>query len=86
MLLTKYKPNPERIKILSDVTGLSLMTSNPVRSLKDTIKSYRTTMGIKKASAFVAASNNITPDQAKEMLKTIILAAPYSRNNSIITN
>ena len=39
-LLSKYKPDPERIKILSDVISYSLMSSNPVRSLKDTISFY----------------------------------------------
>ncbi len=55
------------------------MTSNLVRSLKDTIRHYRITIGIKKAVAFIGTSKNITQDQAKEMLKTIILEEPYSR-------
>jgi hypothetical protein len=79
-LLSIYKPHPERIKILSNVISYSLISSNPVLSLKDTIRFYRSTIGIKKTLGFVSMSNNITQDQAKEMLKTIILAAPYSKN------
>jgi hypothetical protein len=79
-LLTKYEPDPERKKILSNVIGLSLATSNPVRSLKDTVNYYRVTKGMEKATLYVAESQNITPNQAKEMLKSIILAAPYSRD------
>jgi hypothetical protein len=80
LLLIKYKPDPERKQILSNVIGLSLATSNPVRSLKDTINYYRVTKIMEKATSYVAESQNITPNQAKEMLKSIILAAPYSRD------
>jgi hypothetical protein len=37
-LLSKYKPDPERIKIFSDVISYSLISSNPVSSLKETIR------------------------------------------------
>ena len=58
----------------------ALMSSNPVHSLKDMINLHRSTMGIKKASGFIASSHNIPLDKAQFMLKTIILAAPYSKN------
>ncbi|HEY0579561.1 MAG TPA: hypothetical protein VGC75_02535 [Candidatus Nitrosocosmicus sp.] len=80
LLLLKHKPDPERKQILSNVIGLSLATSTPVRSLKDTINFYRVTKGMEKATSYVAESQNITPNQAKEMLKSIILAVPYSRD------
>jgi hypothetical protein len=80
LLLIKYKPDPERKQILSNVIGLSLATPNPVRSLKDTINFYRVTKIMEKATSYVAESQNTTPNQAKEMLKSIILAAPYSRD------
>ena len=79
-LLTKYEPDPERKKILSNVIGLSLATSTPVRSLKDTINYYRVTKEMEKVTSYVAESQNITQNQAKERLKTIILTAPYSRD------
>jgi hypothetical protein len=78
--LSKYRPNPERIKILLDIIIFSLMSLNPVHSLKDIIKFYRLIIGIKKASSFITASKKITPEQANEMLKTIILSTPYSKN------
>ncbi len=56
------------------------MSSNPVHSIKDMINLHRSTMGIKKASGFVALTHKIPLDQAQLMLKTIILAAPYSKN------
>ena len=65
-LLSKYKPDAERIKILSDVISYSLMTSNPVRSLKEAIRHYRITIGIKKALAFVGTSKNITQIRQKK--------------------
>jgi hypothetical protein len=37
-------------------------------------------MGFKKASGFVALSHNIPLNKTQLMLKSIILAAPYSRN------
>jgi hypothetical protein len=80
LLLIKYKPDPERKKIISNVIGLSLATSNPVRSLKDTINYYRVTKVMEITTSYVAESQNITPNQAKEMLKSIILAATYSRD------
>jgi hypothetical protein len=79
-LLTKYESDPERKKILSNVISLSLATSTPVRSLKDTINYYRVTKEMEKVTSYVAESQNITQNQAKEMLKTIILTAPYSRD------
>jgi hypothetical protein len=82
-LLTKYEPDPERKKILSNAMGLSLATSTPVCSFKDTIKYYRVTKDMEKVTSYVAESQNITPNQAKEMLKSIILAAPYSRDKFI---
>jgi hypothetical protein len=41
---------------------------------------HRSTKGIKKASGFVTLSQNIPLEQAQLMLKSIILAAPYSKN------
>lgn len=70
-LLTKYDPDPERKKIISNIIGLSFTTSTPVRSLKDTINYYRVTKGMEKVTSYVAESQNITQNQAKEMLKQL---------------
>lgn len=79
-LLSAYTSHDERNKILSEIIISALMSSNPVRSLKNTINMHRSIMAIKKASGFVAFSHKIPPAQAHLMLKTIILAAPYSKN------
>jgi hypothetical protein len=46
--LTAYKIPEERIKILSESIIFALSSSNPVRSLKDIIKSHHSIKGIKK--------------------------------------
>jgi hypothetical protein len=58
----------------------ALPSSNPVHTIKDIINLHRTTKGIKKASGFVALSHNIPLNKTQLMLKSIILAVPYSRN------
>jgi hypothetical protein len=78
--LSTYKSHEERIKILSEAIIFSLMSSNPVGALKDIINLHRSTMGFQKASGLIAFSRKIPLDQAQLMLKTIILAAPYSKN------
>jgi hypothetical protein len=47
---------------------------------KNQINFYRSTNGFKKASGFVALTQNIPLDKAQLLLKSIILAAPYSKN------
>jgi predicted ribosome quality control (RQC) complex YloA/Tae2 family protein len=79
--LSTYKIHEERMKILSDSIISALSSYNPVQSLKEIIKLHRSTMGIKKASGFVAFSHNIPLDKAQSMLATIILTAPYSKKN-----
>ncbi len=84
--LLSFKPNQERIKMLSDAIIFALMSSNPVHSLKDTISILRSINGIKKASGFVALANNIPLNQAKEMVTTMILSAPYTKNKNKFNN
>jgi hypothetical protein len=79
VLLSTFDP-ANRIKMLSDVIISSLISLNPVHSIKGYLSYYRSLIGINKASAFVAASENIPLNQAKEKLKTIILVAPYSKD------
>lgn len=80
LLLSTYVQNIDRIQLLSTTITSALMSQNPVNVIKAQINFYRSLIGIKKASGFVAASHNISLDQAKDMLKTIILSAPYSKN------
>ena len=58
------------------------MSPNPVRSLKDLINLHRLYKGIKKASDFVSKSKKITPEQAQLILRTMVLTAPYSKNEN----
>ena len=78
--LSTYKIPEERIKILSESIISALSSYNPVQSFKEIIKLHRSTMGIKKASGYVAFSHNISLDKAQSILATIILTAPYSKN------
>ncbi len=78
--LSTYKIPEERIKILSESIISALSSSNPVQTLKEIIKLHHTTIGIKKASGFVAITRKIPLDKARSMLATIILTAPYSKN------
>lgn len=79
VLLSTFDP-ANRIKILSDVITSSLISLNPVHSIKEYLNYYHSLIGINKASAFVAASKNIPLNESKEMLKTLILTAPYFKN------
>ncbi len=81
-LLSTYKSPDEKIKMVSEGTILALMSSNPVRSLKDIINLHRLNKGITKAVAFTAKSKNITLEQAQSMLKAMVLTAPYSKNEN----
>ena len=81
-LLSTYKTPDEKIKMVSEGIILALMSSNPVRSLKDIINLHQLNKGITKAGAFTNKSKNITPEQALSMLKTIVLTAPYSKNEN----
>jgi hypothetical protein len=80
LLITTYIQNLNKTQILVSVIISSLTSQNPVKFIKDQINFYRTFIGIKKASGFVALSHNIPLDQAQLLLKSIILAAPYSKN------
>jgi hypothetical protein len=75
-----YIQNVNRTQILASVIISSLTSQNPVKFIKDQINFYRAFIGIKKASGFVALSQNIPPEQTELLLKSIILAAPYSKN------
>jgi hypothetical protein len=81
-LVSAYKSPDEKDKILSDEIMLALMSPNPVRSLKDMINLHRLYSGIKKASESVANSKKITPEQAQLILRTMVLTAPYSKNEN----
>jgi hypothetical protein len=81
-LLSVYKSHEERMKILSDGIILALISSNPVRSLKEIIKLHRLYKEITKTYGFVAISKNITLGQAQLMLKTMVLSAPCSKNKN----
>jgi hypothetical protein len=80
LLISTYIQNINRTQILASVIISSLTSQNPVKSIKNHINFYRSFIGIKKASGFVALSQNIPPDKAQSMLATIILTAPYSKN------
>ena len=81
-LLSTYKSPDEKIKMVSEGIILALMSSNPVRTLKDIINLHRLNKGITKAVAFIAKSKNITPEQAQSMLKAMVMTAPYSKNEN----
>ena len=81
-LVSAYKSPDEKDKILSDGIMLALMSPNPVRSIKDMINLHRLYNGIKKASDSVANSKKITPEQAQLILRTMVLTAPYSKNEN----
>ncbi len=71
----------DRSQLLSTTIMASLMSQNPVIFIKEQINFYRSLIVIKKATAFVASSLKVSPDQDGEMIKTVILAtAPYSKN------
>jgi hypothetical protein len=53
-LLSTYKSPDEKIKMVSEEIILALMSSNPVRTLKDIINLHRLNKGITKAVAFTA--------------------------------
>jgi hypothetical protein len=78
--LSTYKIPEERIRILSESIISALSSYNPVQYLKEIITLHRSTMGIKKASGFVAITRKIPLDATQLMLATIILTAPYSKN------
>jgi hypothetical protein len=80
LLISTYIQNINRTQILASVIISSLTSQNPVKFIKNQINFYRSFIGIKKASGFVALTQNIPLEQAQLMLKSIILAAPYSKN------
>jgi hypothetical protein len=80
LLISTYIQNINRTQILASVIISSLTSQNPVKFIKDQINFYRSFIGIKKASGFVALTQNIPLEQAQLLLKSIILAAPYSKN------
>jgi hypothetical protein len=80
-ILRDIKENMERIKILSDTIIKSLMSPNPFKYLKETIKNYRIEAGFVKASGFIALSENISLQKAKIKLKTLAWNSPYIKTN-----
>lgn len=66
MILRENKDNKERIKILSDTIIQSLMSPNPFKFVKETTRVHRTEVGIVKAYGYIALSENISPEQAKQ--------------------
>jgi uncharacterized membrane protein len=80
LLISTYIQNINRTQILASVIISSLTSQNPVKFIKNQINFYRSFIGIKKASGFVALTQNIPLEQAQLLLKSIILAAPYSKN------
>ena len=78
-LLLTFNP-ANRINILSNIIITSLTSPNPVTALKDYINFYRIVIGIEKASIIVAASQGISKDAAKIILKSFINNSQYSKN------
>ena len=78
-LLLAFNPK-NRKDILSNVIVSSLTSLNPVSALKDHINFFRTLIGIEKTSTIIANSQNISKVEAKEVLRSFISSAPYSKN------
>jgi hypothetical protein len=70
-LLARYKVPTERTKILADTTIQSLLSPNPFKFIKDTIRLHRTEFGFEKAAGSIAVSKNISTQQAKIKLKAL---------------
>lgn len=70
-LLARYKVPTERTKILADTTIQSLLSPNPFKFIKDTIRLHRTEFGFEKAAGSIAVSENISTQQAKIKLKAL---------------
>jgi hypothetical protein len=70
-------PTAERTGIVGQIIMTSLMTSNPVKAMRDAINFHNSIKGTKKASHLVAAWKNIPPVQAQELLRSTIMNAPY---------
>jgi hypothetical protein len=73
-------PAEKRIDTVGQMIMSSLMTSNPFKAMRDAINLHKSIKGMEKASYFVAASRNILPVQAQELLRFTILNAPYFKN------
>jgi hypothetical protein len=80
-LLAKYKVPTERTKILADTTIQSLLSPNPFKFIKDTIRLHRTEFGFEKAAGYIAISENISTQQAKINLKALGWNSPYLKKN-----
>jgi hypothetical protein len=80
-LLGKYKVLTERTKILADTTIPSLLSPDPFKFIKDTIRFHRTELGFEKAAGYIALSENISTQQAKIKLKALGWNSPYLKKN-----
>jgi hypothetical protein len=80
-LLARYKVPTERTKILADTTIQSLLSPNPFKFIKDTIRLHRTEFGFEKAAGSIAVSENISTQQAKIKLKALGWNSPYLKKN-----
>jgi hypothetical protein len=80
-LLAKYKVPTERTKILADTTIQSLLSPNPFKFIKDTIRLHRTEFGFEKAAGSIAVSENISTQQAKNKIKALGWNSPYLKKN-----
>jgi hypothetical protein len=73
-------PAEKRIDTVGQIIMSSLMSSNPFKAMRNTINFHNSIKGMKKALYIVAASRNILPAQAQELLRLTILNAPYFKN------